>query len=308
MLSFNKSDRAIAMIKGGEHKGKIVYYHEKEDPALKMNVPLDRYLKGDMFKTGRNYASEKNMNMMIDAIARGYLPEIADEELLAMYASNRDSAVKRNFKELSLNDGEFVILPYEQPNQVEIVYITGPKGSGKSTFCRKYGDTYKAYFPENRCFLISRKEEDEVLDTAGYITRINVDDSFLEGNPLGPADFKDSLVIFDDIESIGNKKLKEAVYQLKKDLMMTGRSDNVYVLSVSHITCGGNDTRVDLTEADGYVTFDNCSAHHLKRLLSVYGGLDNPTIRRVQDMKSRWVFTHRSRPRYIIGERDIILL
>jgi hypothetical protein len=309
MLSFNKSDRAIAMVKGGEHKGKIVYYHDKKDPNLRIPAPLERYADHSKFCRGRNILSEKEIDKILQYINTDNLPDdVTDDELLRIFADTRESAISRNFMELKLNEGEFVILPYEKPNQVEIIYLTGPKGSGKSTSCRRYADTYKVYFPENRVFLISRKEEDPILDDAGFITRIAVDDTFLEGEPLGPKDFTDSLVIFDDIESISNKKLKEAVYQLKNDLMMTGRSENVYVMSVAHVGCNGHDTKIDLTEADAFITYDNNTPHHLERLLTVYGGLDKHQFKRVRDLKSRWVFTHKSRPRYIIGEKDVILL
>jgi len=110
---------------------------------------------------------------------------------------------RRSKKELIIHD-EGIVQALPNYQDAERTYIAGPTGSGKSTYVARYLQQLKKVFPDRDIFLFSDVNEDEVLDKIG-IMRIKLDENFLENTP-SPETLHDSIVIFDDIDSIEDKK------------------------------------------------------------------------------------------------------
>ena len=114
--------------------------------------------------------------------------------------------IKQIFKKLKIsNDSKFVPFPNTKTER-EILYITGCSGSGKSTFTRMYLEQYKKKYKSREIYMFSSLKEDKSLD-AIKPKRFIIDDS-LYLDPIKAEDLKDSAVIFDDIDVIGDKKIK----------------------------------------------------------------------------------------------------
>ena len=340
------------MVEGGDFNKKILYIHEdtRNPPAA---VPLRpcSLLRADEFSEGRNAISprdlqeiylaldeayrndeweydEEDTGAIIDALAaaslaarppkrRGAASKI-DPRLLPKFDRAKELATERRFKDISLPVGEFRVVPQAIQDQREYVYIVGPSGIGKSSFSSDLAEMYHRCFPRNKIYLISTKKEDKYFDRHDYITRIELDPSFLEGEPLKPKDFKDSLVIFDDWTQLpsrekGQKKdtkiMREVLFELRDNLAETGRSENVYIIETVHLGMDYKDTRVPLNEADSFVIYPKLgTSRQNRRLLEEYIGLENEQIKKIMNMDSRWVFIKNRHPRYVVSEHEVYIL
>ena len=123
-----------------------------------------------------------------------------------------DDGVLKEFKQLKIaNDSKFQQIP-DDTKAREILYITGPSGSGKSTYTRKYLEQYKKTYKKNPIYLFSALPEDESLDDIKP-KRILLDESLIS-DPISVEDFRDCAVIFDDIDVISNKRIRDELYSI----------------------------------------------------------------------------------------------
>ena len=149
--------------------------------------------------------------------------------------------------------------------------------------------------------------EDEVLDKFNP-TRIQINEELLE-NPIQPEELQNSLVIFDDIDTIPDKKLNEAVRSLRDDLLETGRSYNIYMCNTSHQLMNYKHTRTLLNESTAVTFFPKSgSSYHIKRFLKEYCGLEKKQIQKILELPSRWVTINKVYPCFILYEKGAFLL
>ncbi len=118
------------------------------------------------------------------------------------------------------NDAKFQLIPNEKTER-ETLYITGPFGSGESTFVRKYLEQYKKLFKDREIYLFSSLPDDESLDDIEP-KRIRLDSSIYE-DPLSIEEFANSVIIFDHIDVLSNKQIRNAVYDLLSQVLEIGR-------------------------------------------------------------------------------------
>ncbi len=188
----------------------------------------------------------------------------------------------------------------------------GPSGVGKSSFFAKYIKLYKQIYHKGHLLVISRLNEDPVIDKLKP-TRIALDDDFLE-NPPELEDVEDGdIVLFDDCDQIHDKPLQKAVYKFKDQLMEMGRGRlqgalGVNVLITNHLI-NSNDKqtgRVNMSECKGVIFYPGSNAHGIKLYLKEYGGIESaPIINFLQRLPSRWVCVTQFHPQLIISEHLI---
>jgi hypothetical protein len=156
--------------------------------------------------------------------------------------------------------------------------------------------------------IISEKSADPAYDKYPFIKWLTVDKEFLEGDPITVDDLASSLLVFDDIESLP-KLEKEAVFALKKRCSLVGRSSNIYIIVISHLSMRGDETKTDLSESDGYVVFPHgSSTYHLKRQLKEYAGLSPKQIAKIMRLPTRWVYIKKTYPQYVVSQYGCYLL
>lgn len=208
-------------------------------------------------------------------------------------------------KEIIIYSGE--IQPLPRKNSRECIYVAGPSGSGKSTYISNYAQEYKNMFPNNKIYIFSRLESDAVLDKLKPV-RIMINDELIE-DPIEPNELSNSLVIFDDTDTIPNKQLKDAITNLKNDLLETGRHEDVYVAITSHLLTNHRETRTILNECHTITIFPAAgSTYSINYLLKNYGGLDKPDIHKIINLPSRWVTIKKTYPQLIMYSSGIYLL
>jgi hypothetical protein len=191
-----------------------------------------------------------------------------------------------------------------------ILYVSGQSGSGKSFFCKNFAQHYKKLFPKREVFLFSALAEDKgSIDKVKDIKRVKIhEDGFLI-EPIDTHDFKDSLVIFDDCEAIGDRKLRKKIWEIQNSILTTGRHSNTSCCVCTHTLTNGNETKLILNEAHGIVLFPNgLGGRSLKYCLEGYFGLEKDQIKKIKKLDSRWVCVLKTYPMCVLSEKECYIL
>lgn len=211
------------------------------------------------------------------------------------------------FNELILSDGKFQHCP--DPNtERQILYITGPSGSGKSTYTANYTKLYKKIFKKNPIYVFSALKDDESLDVVEP-KRFKITKEALLDDPIIMEDLKNSLVIFDDIDCISDKLLKEAVYSILNQILETGRHFNISCIITNHLPSNGVYTRRILNESHCVTYFPHSGNNgKLKKFLLDQIGLDLEDYVKNKKSKSRWATIFKNYPMCCMTEKNIRVL
>ena len=214
--------------------------------------------------------------------------------------------VSNNNNSITLHDNNTFELCPRPVNERErdVLFIAGESGSGKSYYAREYAKKYKAMFPENEIFLISYLEHDETLDEYKEITRLDCfNNNFMSScEKLNiENEFSNCFVIFDDIDSITNKKEKQTIFALLNKLLRIGRHYNTSVAYLGHELYNSSELKTIMNESFEIVFFPRyLNYKKLKYLLEEYFGLSKTQIERIKNIRDRSVT-------YIKGSDKIIM-
>lgn len=191
----------------------------------------------------------------------------------------------------------------------EIIYITAPSGAGKSFWVSQYCRNYQLMYPKNKVVLFSRLADDTSLDSVKNMIRIELTEELIDDPIDIQAELKDACVIFDDTDTIGDKKIRKAVMDLMDDILQTGRHSNTTALITSHLSTNYKETRIILAEAHKFVIFPKSSTRStMDRLLDNYLGFDKKERQMIYNLKSRWVQIYKHHPRYILTQKEAKLI
>jgi hypothetical protein len=311
-LSFEKGKeaRAIAVVRGGDSDGEILYLHTNDTPGSakpKKEVKAVRYMKDLGFVKSNERV--KLMNQMAEAVGKGLdaeaivgLPEQAKE----IYKRIQKDVVDDKSIELP-TDSMFCPIPDPDPKKRQVWYVAGQSGSGKSYFARGIAEAYKKLYPERDIYLISKLQEDETLDKmkVGKPKRISLQS--LVDDPVELDEFKDCLVIFDDFDTL-DKPFDKVVHKLIEDLCIMGRHTNTSMLILSHYLTNYSKTRLILGEAQFLTLYPLATSQKaLSYVCSMYGGLDKEDIAALKK-RGRWVMIHKNYPSFILSANEANLL
>lgn len=338
MLRFKQTKTAIPIgfVKNGKDGNKILYLDEANDKNIStVNVATNDiidpcicpYCKKKFARkdnTLRHINTSCKMKMvkqmfnkcMYDLLGNG--KEDDDNYSIDSIDSN-DSIEEYDDiigKEFNIKDnGTIIMLPNLKSRNT--LYIAGPHGSGKSYYTAEYLKQYNKLFPKRDIIIFSRVEEDAAFDGVKNIRRIKLDDDIIDY----PIDCKKelrskhgSMVVFDDIDSIQDKKLLEAINKLRDDVLMSGRDQtdsgmNIDCICTNHQITDYQKTRNVLNESSHIVVFPKSgSSYGIQRALRLYGGLDKKQLDKILSIDSRAVCIHKRYPNYVIHEKGCYLL
>lgn len=189
----------------------------------------------------------------------------------------------------------------------EITYICGARGSGKSRYAKNYVKEYIKKNPQNKVYLFSQKREDTELDSIQKLKRVEIDDSIHE-EPFNYEDFKNSLVIFDDVDKIPDKQQKQALKQLQDEIIHLGRSLNVSLIMTNHDLTEGRATKSILGSCDSIIFFPQSGAKmHMQYLCEKYGNISKKDLEIIRKSNTRWCCILRTYPNMIMTEKKIFI-
>ena len=211
-----------------------------------------------------------------------------------------------DFKHLKIaNESKFQQVP-DTTTERQILYITGPSGSGKSTYTRMFLEEYKRKYKDREIYLFSSLKEDESLDKIKP-KRFKIDDSLWK-DPLNAEELKESVCIFDDIDVITDKKIKEAVYKIMDNVLEIGRHFKITAVITNHLPTNGLFTRRILNEAHCYILFPHSAGGKIRYLLQEYLDIDKKMVSYFKNANSRWCCIFKNFPMAYMLEHEIGML
>lgn len=306
MLSF-KDGTQIAIIKGGKLNNQIVKLITDEkvrDPFEKnINKDIEDFI--DINKLKKVMGSRKKdvsgaLSELIQAFKKVQSPS---PHLNDMFLQSKSEHKANMNKELIVHDGRVFHLP--NPDFPERLYVSGPSGSGKSTYCSYYLKFLRKMYPDKPFIIFSMIKEDEALDPLNP-RRIILDEELVE-NPIDAEELRNTIILFDDVDAISDKKLSKVVLNLRDQVLTMGRHYGIYCICTNHILTGGRETKVILNEATSFTLFPR-SGVNCKYLLERYCGMDKKQIDKIKQLPSRWVTIFKRYPMYVMYSSGIYML
>lgn len=317
MLSFSKvkgyKSRPVALVKGGKNDGKIVYINEEswKTKDLKPMIKTDNIFT--IISESQLRKAKKNMTpLQFDTLVKALIKKVApkNNDLAVIYQKEKKIIEEKSIKEFHLTDGTLSQIPMipSDEAQRDNLFIAGPSGSGKSTYASEYIRLFKKLYPDRNIIIFSRVDHDPALDIYNP-TRIMINEELVD-DPIDPVkELSNSLVIFDDIDTIKDKAQRNAVTALRDDILETGRHANIFVITTSHQLCNWKATKASLNEANSITFFPKSGARNqMIRCLKDYCGIEKKDVKRILDLPSRWVTILRRYPQTILYESGIFLL
>ena len=222
-----------------------------------------------------------------------------------------DYEPRRSFSYIALPDGEFIPTPCQERER-DSYYIVGSSGSGKSYFTRQYAQEYNRVYPDRPVYLFSKIRDDDSLKGIDNLKSVKVQ-KFT--SPVTAASFyqntaHNSLLVFDDVDTISKPEIRLSLKQLKDDALELGRHQNLSFISIAHLGTRGAETRRDLSEAQVLVVFPMSLNGSNMRMLEAYAGLTKKDIMALKKrVASRWVMIHlHMYPQVWVSQREAGLL
>jgi hypothetical protein len=192
----------------------------------------------------------------------------------------------------------------------DVIYCSGMSGSGKSYYIKNFAQYYQKLYKDQEIYVFSGIEEDSgSLDQIKNLKRVKIfEEGFLDSE-FSLEDFKDSLVIFDDLEMINNKPLKTKIMKLQHSMLCGGRHKQISVCVANHSVANGHETKLILNESNTIVLYcKGLGKRVLKYVLDQYLGQDKATIEKITRAKSRWVAILKTFPMVCLHERGAFVL
>jgi hypothetical protein len=308
-LSFeeSKTAKAIALVKGGDEDGKILYLHE-EDLKNKRNGPIQSSKYAMELRGLKPTERVKLLSRLEEARDKGLEPDqLIGETGLGKQLYERILTDETARKDVELDSGAFELIPSADPKKRDVFYIAGASGSGKSYIAKGLGEYYSRLFPERHVYLVSKLEEDSgTLDKMKpKPKRINIQ-SLIDDYP-DLDEFKNCMIIFDDYDTFTGPAEK-VVHKLIDDLATMGRHTNTTMLCLSHYLTNYKKTRLLLNEATHIVVYPMATSYHaLGYLLKTHVGMTKDDVRDLKKM-GRWVCIFKNYPQWLVASQHARML
>ncbi len=310
-------------------------YGDKDDPGYEGYITPIPIINGSFTKKKLKYILKGKTNYIIRTLGHWEGKEINGDMVDTLLedgiekAKNRELIVDPELQKIEdqdiklieskyLNDEKLGYNKYTPTGDelIEISYVYGPNRSGKTFYSANYAKLWSEIFEDWPIYLFSRRDKDKVLDDISSLRRVEIDERLVT-DPLTMTDFENSLVIFDDVDTIVDKKICQAIQKLRDDIMETGRQKMIYVINTSHLAMNWKPTRTVLNEANSYTLFPRKGNYeHNFKILKDKMGLKTKIIRDIIEKpdglayKGRWgwITVYRDSPQYLIYENGVRLL
>jgi hypothetical protein len=313
-LTFDKfkDSTPIAAVTGGEYSKETLYLQIGDGKSSsKKGVQELEIGKHRLSKLPPRKQSEV-MRILQEAFKRNIPPEHLNLDVDGAEEAYREmlgEVEEKGSSKIKLPPGSTFSLNFNpDPTKRFIYYIAGASGSGKSYIAKHLSEQYQKLFKGRPVYLISKLKEDETLDgMTDPPLRLNIEK--LTETPMKDLEpLRESLVIFDDYDTLTGKEAK-AVQQLIDDICIMGRHTVTSILILSHHLSNFKKTRLCLTEATHFVVYpQSTGAHALNYFLKTYVGMGPKEVQAIKNTGSRWLCIHKNFPIYYITETEAGLL
>lgn len=218
-----------------------------------------------------------------------------------------------------LDDGTY-LTPFANPfiherKQRIVNLVVGRSGSGKSWYMGDYARSYRANYPDNDIYIFSNIQTyDEAYDGVSGMYKIPLDFDFLDlQSTIGTEeesdeafkvdDFSDSLVIFDDIDVIPNKDIREEVKKIRASCLEEGRHARIDMCAGIHELRPGLKGQMLFTEANYITIYPKFNKKvKIRDFIKNDMGFDLSETKRIMNLPSRWITFHQGAPDFFFHE------
>ena len=313
MLSLKRGREIAVFTEGKKFKGDKIYVHGEhnfKNNTISENIVTNedkiKLIKPLFFKN--NKIKKEVKDEIIKSIKEGKTLHSINPKYIDAYELTLNEINTRLKYELDFSDIQGVkVFPIPQKFS-ERLYVPAPSGSGKSTFIGMYLKQLRILYPSRRIVIFSRVEKDKPLDRFSNMVRVPLDLDHFDKNPLKVEDYKNNILIFDDIDTIINKQLVAYLRNFRDDVLECGRHFKITTISTSHLIMNFGATRTLINEAQAIVLFPRgASFYQLKNFLDKYLGFSNDQIQEIKNLPSRWVFIWKEYPKYLVHEKGVMI-
>ena len=309
MLSLRRGIE-IATIIQGINKHKKIFLYGKDDFSKKTPSEIvvndnerlklleaNYFSKHKISRGDRKYLESKvRENATINQISEG---------LKDTYEKLQDDINHKLKTELDFSSVSSKLFPIPQKYS-ERLYVPAPSGSGKSTWIGEYLKQLRIKYPDRRIYIFSRVEEDKPLDRFKNLERVDLESMMKEQKKV--EDYKNGILIFDDIDTILDKNLVRYIRKFRDDVLECGRHYKITCISTSHLIMNFHATRTLINEANAVVIFPKGGSFgQIKSFLDRYLGFEKELIEKIRNLPTRWVYIHKEYPQYIVYEKGVLL-
>jgi hypothetical protein len=121
-------------------------------------------------------------------------------------------------------------------------------------------------------------------------------------------EFSDCLIIFDDIDVIGDKELRHGVQNFMNQVISYGRARGISCVVTGHLSMEGHSTKHAIKQSDKYVFFPNSSdKSSIYSLLQEYMKMKPSKIDSIvnRERETRWMCINKASPQFVLTEREL---
>lgn len=293
IVSKNTKFKKLAKVKGGDQNGK---YLVLKPHKYKIDDLPQRFIKT---------LNPQQIDELSEAIDTQFEP--MDDFMKEIYYDSLKEFEKIKHKGIRLSSGKFE--PLLDHTRYERFYVAGASGSGKTYYSTKLVEQYlkKHKREDNDFVMVSGVAPSEKLEEM-FPNVIDPADVYNEGLPADA--IHDSIILFDDVLSIPDRRVKNAVLSSINHLVETNRHSHTTVIVINHLLSSAHETRKLLNEATTIVFFPKASAKHsIVNYLKAYEHMSADMIRRIVNLPTRAVSLYKGIDNpYILFERGAFLL
>lgn len=205
------------------------------------------------------------------------------------------------------------IVPLLDTDGRQVCYVAGPSGSGKSYYAAMLVKTFQKIHSDADVYFFSRTD---YKDDPAYLPlkplQVMIDQSLID-EPIDIAtDIKPgSLLIFDDVGTIRDDKIKNEIMKLMMDVMEVGRKMKLWIIITNHLVNPNEKKfgRTVLNELQSFTFFPRSgSSHQITYALRNYFGMTTKQIEEIMALPSRWVTVLKNYPQTVMYEHGVYLL
>jgi DNA replication protein DnaC len=282
-----------------KYRDKIIYITEEKDTNFEHDDILDlieEYDLLDMKMSARDI--EEIRESLIDD------KEPKNKKLRSLYEEIKEVIDDKKDREFNVYDSEITMIPTKRR---EVIYVCGKSGSGKSHITGQYIKSYNKYFPDREVLLFSTVHDDPSLKGLKVlkVNLLKMEEDGISVDEIKP----DSLVVFDDIDTITNKNILNNVQNLMNQILETGRHNNIYCIITSHLINDYKRTRTIMNELNRVVLFPcGSSKSNIEYFCKKYLGFSKDQINDIHKLKSRHVVISNTVPQYVLCSNKIYLI
>jgi hypothetical protein len=220
-------------------------------------------------------------------------------------AQHTGGKLKKNyFNNLQISDGLLQQVP-DTTSERQCIMVTGCSGSGKSHWANNYIKEYRKCYKKNPIYFFSVLDNDSSINEK-IVKRVCIDESWIT-EPLTIDDVKDSLCVFDDIEMVKDKNIKESLFDFINAILTTGRHTNTSIILTVHYP-NSKYIRNFLNECHCFVYFPFGSGRATNYVLENYIGLNKKDIQTIKKLKTRACCVFKNYPQCVLTEHNLFAL